>query len=1266
MRGYSVISSLHQTLSAIVISAILMSLNVTATAEPNAVQKTELDPNCRVERCETDEGIVVEVLTNGEQKSSQRATQNDRRVDITLKSKVAETSQYPANIKGEFFVRMPYGGMFWATEDPALLTPRLSVTGPSEIELSSAQDTELTFYYYANYRAFIYRLELALFRADDYDQINPIVRKKIRDFEEKGDISVTLDPSMVQALRSGQALKYRLRAYDKQGNYDETFEQITYLVKAKRSVAQTATKTRSNSNQSNSSLVGFKDQSLNTQNRSSSNQTSANSDSLSQNSLNQSSLNPSSLEQNGFSTNNIGSSVAGYGKSQLARQTIPLNGSRIRIYGQDIPEGFDFSINGKRYPIDSKRKVAAEFILPEGQYSFDLALSNQDQKTAKTLLVDVTGKYWFLAALADITATKQKLSGSVEALDEDDPFQKDFLVEGRLAFYLKGKIKGKYLLTAQADTQEKELSSLFNGFLDKDPQDLFRRLDPDRYYPVYGDDSTVVRDIDTQGRLYVRLDWDKSVALWGNYNTGLTDTEAGQFNRSLYGAILSWKSTDATEYGDTRTQFKVFGSEAQTAFGHTEFLGTGGSLYYLKHTDILSGSEKITLELQDPDTGRTLERVDLVADRDYDFDAIQGRIILNAPLYTFTSNGQNTLIRDNPLDGNQYRLLVDYEYIPSGFDTDHVTAGTRIKHWFNDHVALGTTVVDENRAGDDYQLAAVDATFKAGKGTYVTIEHAQTDNTQAPIFFSNDGGFNFTERNAKQTFQRGEMQSVQARINLQEQDITDKNAVIEAWYRAIDAGFSTSTQDASSDREEYGAQWYSQLTDKLELNAHVSRKEQGDNTLDQASLGTRYYFNSASIAAELKQQKETQSGDDVDALLFAMEYRHRVLTPLELYAIAQGTVDADPTYDNNDLLTVGANYQASGQTRVGLEYSQGHRGEAASLDAQYQVNDDNTVYGRYTWSADTTAPALSPFSESGFVIGHRSALTSKLNMYNERQTITRGPEAGLIHAFGLDYRVTKQWHVGLSLQNGDVSLDGEDVKRESATITTGYKHSNIDWLSKFEFREDDGSENTEQWLTTNRLFYKINTDWRLAAKYNYSDSTNQQEPEDDAKFVEGSLGFAYRPISNNRWNWLGKYTYLYDLRALNQTNSGTDQKSDIFTTEGLYRINKEWAVAAKLGRRTGQLRQERGTGRFFRSTVDFRALQLRYHLVKEWDGLVEARQLKVQESNSKRFGWLVGVDRHIGDHFKMGLGYNFTNFSDDLRYTDYRYQGFFLNLVGKY
>ena len=81
--------------------------------------------------------------------------------------------------------------------------------------------------------------------------------------------------------------------------------------------------------------------------------------------------------------------------------------------------------------------------------------------------------------------------------------------------------------------------------------------------------------------------------------------------------------------------------------------------------------------------------------------------------------------------------------------------------------------------------------------------------------------------------------------------------------------------------------------------------------------------------------------------------------------------------------------------------------------------------------------------------------------------------------------------------------------------------------------------------------------------------------------------------------------------------------------------------------------------------TDFAALQLRYHLIRRWDALAEHRWLRVRDGGD-RSGWLVGVDRQISDHFKVGLGYNFTDFSGDLTQLDYDYQGWFLNVAGYY
>ena len=42
------------------------------------------------------------------------------------------------------------------------------------------------------------------------------------------------------------------------------------------------------------------------------------------------------------------------------------------------------------------------------------------------------------------------------------------------------------------------------------------------------------------------------------------------------------------------------------------------------------------------------------------------------------------------------------------------------------------------------------------------------------------------------------------------------------------------------------------------------------------------------------------------------------------------------------------------------------------------------------------------------------------------------------------------------------------------------------------------------------------------------------------------------------------------------------------------------------------------------------------------------------------------IDRQIGENFKVGVGYNFADFSDDLTDLEYDHKGFFLNLSGFY
>jgi hypothetical protein len=1219
--------------------------------------------DCNGDACSSDEGVLMRVRTRGERQpqtsgtttqSSSQALQPDRRVTI-------ETEQPSKAVAiGKWSVQLPNGGVLWATEDPNLGQPVFNLIAPSLVAFDGTRIVKpVQFYGYNNYSAFIERAEVLIYRASDADLVAPLASvplpvAAVADVKWDG----TLPAGFL--ARTGDELLYIVRAYGADGSFDETYPRRMQLVKPEEE-KRGAELLRNATERKLGSAFGA-DETLQRQ------VDQAEQDRLvdaGQDGLLESAGQRSLID-------------GAFGENSLRQQNIAIYGSRIRIQGRNLPEDFQVEINGQNHPVDLQRKLVAEYLVPVGQHKFEIALTGPNkQQLTETLDIDVSGRYLFAVAIADLTASGNSVSGSIEPLAGDERYDDDFLLEGRLAFYLKGKIQGKYLVTAQADTQEREVSELFDGFWDADPQDIFRRLDPDAYYPVYGDDSTTYRDVDTQGRLYVRVDWDKNQALWGNFNTGITGTEYGQYSRSLYGGAFSWRSRGTTVLGEASTEARAFGSEAQTAPGHSEFVGTGGSLYYLKHTDVLPGSDRVVLEVRDSTTGRVENRIELLRGADYEIDEFQGRLLLTRPLSQVTRENVPTLTRDTPLDGFAQILLVDYEYVPQGFDPDDVTAGFRGKHWFGDHVALGATYVDENRAGEDYTLKGADLTLQAGRGTYLKVEHTQTDATSAPIFFSDNGGLSFNEINSGLGQREGEATAIEARANFKELGWTRLDWSAGAWWRNVDKGFSVSRFDTGQEIEEHGIEVLGQFTPTISVYGRYSRAERGAESLTQGQLTGEWRLSEdITLTGEVRRVDEERSGGDAVGTLAALQYKQRIGTTLDVYGTAQLTVDDDDgRYADNDALTLGARYLFGDLSSVGAELTAGDRGNAAQVNAEYRLSPEHTAYGSYTYSTDRSDydPLFNDAGNPGWTVGQRWRLSNQVNLFNESQFLKAPNESGLAHTFGMDFYPSEGWNLGFTLQNAE--LDREfatgtpgQVDRRAVSVSGGHTDNDTQWQSKIEWRDDSGLEEREQWVTTNRLLHKFNESFRIAARFNYSDTDDELDATAGAKFIEGNLGFAWRPWNSTRYALLGKYTYLYDVSALEQTGDNVafyDQRSHVLSLEGVYNPSSAWEFAAKLMQREGEVRLGRLSGEWVDSTATFAAGQVRYEFADVWHSLIEYRWLGVEDGGDRQ-GVLIGADRDIGRNFRIGAGYNFTRFSDDLTNFDYDHKGWFLNLVGSY
>jgi hypothetical protein len=1189
--------------------------------------------HCGVDGCR-DGTPVLYTVSAQDQTTLQNATGNDPLAAPTASTPQETLSTLsPLSAPAAGALELPQGGVVWATEDPTLAEPVLNVQAGSMVPFEEGRITRaVRFHSYSNYTAFIDKLEVTVYRASDTDLVTPLATidmpvTPLGDATWEGELPARLN------LREGDELLYIARAYGDGGAFDETRSQRIRLVTpadyARGSeLASTAT------------------------------------------------LRQDGQVLNGDAALDLAITDAIYGVNGLRLQNISIRGSRVRIQGTDIPRGTRMSINGLSFPVLQDGQFAAEFLEPVGEHRYQVqAAAPGSAPVQETVDVNVSGSYAYAVAIADVTLSRNSAGGNTDPIANDGQKDDGFLSEGRLAFYAKGKWRGKYLITAHADTRENQLDHLFDGFFEADAQDVFWRLDPDLYYPTYGDDSITYRDIDTQGKLYLRADWDQSQAVWGNFATGFTDTEYGQYNRSLYGAAVDWRSRATTPLGEARSQVKAFGSEAQSALGHSEFLGTGGSLYYLRHTDILPGSDQVTMEVRDPTTGLTEARVTLQNGVDYEIDNLQGRIFLTRPLAQITRENVRSLTRDTPLDGYAQILLVDYEYVPDDFSTSDISMGVRGKQWLGDHLAVGGTYVDENRGGDDYTLKGADVTLQAGRGTYLKAEITRSEATAAPIFYSDNGGLSFVQRNPDDGARSGEAWSVEGRANFKELGWTEREWTVGAWWHEVDAGFSVSRYDIGLPVQEYGAEFLGYVTDDFSLYGRYTRAEQGDQSLAQTQLTADWRLgDKARVGGELRQIQERGTLTPSDATLAALSYHYRLTPTLELYSIGQLTLDDDDgAYERNNLVTVGAEYQFGDRSTIGAELSDGSRGHGAAVTAEYRINRDQTVYGGYRYSSDQLTDDLwndgsATTAQNGWTAGQRWRVTDRLNVYNESQYLKDidSETSGITNTVGMDYSPGDGWTVGATLMDGNLDSSSGPVDRRAYSLSGGRTDAQTQWSSKLEYRRDSGAEQRTQWVTTNRLLVKLNEDWRLAARANYADTDDDLNPLAGAKLVESNVGFAWRPHDNTRWAAFGKYTYLYDVASLGQDGGDTtDQRSHVLSLEGVMQLGDDWELAAKVAARRGEFRTGRGVGDWLDSRTEFGALQVRYNLIAKWEAMAEYRVLTVRDGGDRK-GWLVGLDRQISENFKIGVGYNFTEFSDDLTELEYDQRGWFLNLAGYY
>jgi flagellar motor protein MotB len=979
--------------------------------------------------------------------------------------------------------------------------------------------------------------------------------------------------------------------------------------------------------------------------------------------------------------------LSAYGENDLVRQQIPLGSGSVKVQGSGIPAGRKVWVAGREVPVDPQGNFIAEEVLPNGTHTVEVEVLD-DAGNGSLYLRDLEFKRrdMFFVGIADMTISKNSVSTAEKLQQGDNAAQPvDSSLDGRLAFYLNGKVSQSWHLTASADTREGPFKDLFSNFLDKQPDSLFRRINPQYYYPSFGDDSVVEETAPTLGKFYVKASHGQDYGMWGNFKVAYVGNELARVDRGLYGADAHFGSGPTTSFGERRITVDGFAAQPGTLASYEQFLGTGGSLYFLRHQDILTGSESVRIEVRDKASNIVTGVVNLRPNVDYDIDYLQGRLLLSEPLAA-TAN-DNLLVRTSGLSGDQSFLVVRYEYTPGLDKLDQVAVGGQGSYWLNNYVKLGLTA-DSNEGDGASNLGAADLTLRKSANSWLKVQAGRTTGILSPSLQSNDGGFGFQGPDDT-SFTNSKAGAYRADVSVGLKDFFQGHDGHFAFYtQRLDAGYSAPGQMTIKDTQQYGGMFKIPMSSRLTLMAKADQRtqDQGLDTrameLDLSYKVTNRWSFSAGVRDDMRKDNSPvvpltqEQGERTDTVA---QIKYSPSDIWSAYVFGQDTVAASGGRPDNSRIGVGGSYRLTKRFRIDGEASDGDLGPGGKIGTSFLYSERTSLYLNYSLENERTDNDQLVHSGSwgNLVSGVKTRLGDSSSVYLEERYQTAASQSGLTHATGINLVTKERWNFGGSGEFGKLfdSQTGAETNRKAAGIHMGYGLAKIQFSSAIEFRRDDAQQPSLSHivqtvlLLRNNFKYQLTPSWRLLGKLDHSISDSSLGDFYAGGYTEAVVGYAYRPVRNDRLNALVKYTYFYNVPTTDQLgfqNTATEflQKSHIAALDLTYDLTANWSVGGKYAYRLGEASLDRVQPTFFNNTANLSVLRLDWRFLKQWDTLAEVRQLGLPDINQRRRGVLTAIYHHISKNLKAGVGYNFTNFSDELTDLKYNHRGIFINLIG--
>ncbi len=975
------------------------------------------------------------------------------------------------------------------------------------------------------------------------------------------------------------------------------------------------------------------------------------------------------------------SSVGYFNMAKDGKRSIPLTGrTAVRVQGK-TPSKNKLLVNQQIVSVREDGSFETAMFLPDGTQKIEVTTTAENGESLSVQKeVKIKDNYMFMVGLGEEELGRNSFTGNIETIKAEDRFRDGFYQDGRVSYYLKGKIKGKFLITSSYDSKNtKRRSKLFNN------------IDPDKYYPVYGDGSQVDYSAsETQGPFFILIEKDKSFLKWGSFNTDFTDTELTRHNRTGSGGKVHFETLGTTRYGDSKAGFSVFHTEQKQLPDHNEFSGTGGSLYYLRKRFVVEGSEKIRVEVRDKFTNMVLSRKELVSGTGYEIDYDQGRIILKKPLSSVAIS--DTVINQGLLEGQTNVLTVDYEYKESQV-LGYGTSGLRGFQHFSDFVRVGGTYVEDKHPpnADNYTLRGVDTQIRLSPNTRITGEYAQSENPQLEGFSSTNGGLSFSNFHSANRSSSSQGRNEAYVIRVESKPF--KKLDVSGYVQKYNPFFSNAdTVFSQGDMKKYGAEVAYHVTNNFTLryrkdHLHLEKKNLATATdIDSGHFDTaQAVFDDEKILTLLEYRhsnvKIPEASRLTNSLFATNNFDDAVGTKIGYHLTEKympyirGQVTVNQTGKSNNQAGVGLEAKVLDKSTVAVEQNFGNLGDSTQIRFETRNTETATTYATIARGNEKDyGEGIKTTLGSSHVLDDRSRLFSEKEYSGYRGSNYARNILGYERTF-FDDRLGGIFTVERNEQDqmggSGIAFLGNPVHN---AYSAAFNYKEGDFLeagSKLEFRRvSEATASDRQWLSYNNLGIKITKDLEFFGRFNFSKTRDLDRSNSLADFVELNTGFSFRPVEWDRFNALTRYTFLDDHQPVDRFGTGVvvEDTAHIVALEGAYDFNRYLGWVEKLAFKLSQLKS--GIAGAIDVYNYLWVNRINFHITRKWDLGSEYRVLTQQGAGQTlKQGVLIELDRELFDYTRIGVGYNFTDFEDDLRKTNsYRSssQGPFIRLTGKF